>query len=95
MTAETQGGTLTADIHSARDDFLRVNTDKSLNFEAEAGFAIQALLSNQYAFGIAQRNRQSAINSVVNISAIGISLNPAKKQAYLVPRDGKICLPRR
>jgi recombination protein RecT len=29
---------------------------------------------------------------VTNIAAIGISLNPAKKQAYLVPRDGRICL---
>jgi recombination protein RecT len=31
-------------------------------------------------------------NAITNIAAIGISLNPAKKQAYLVPRDGKICL---
>jgi recombination protein RecT len=31
-------------------------------------------------------------DAVVNIAAIGISLNPAKKQAYLVPRDNKICL---
>ena len=29
---------------------------------------------------------------MTNIAAIGISLNPAKKQAYLVPRDGRICL---
>ena len=32
------------------------------------------------------------VNAITNIAAIGISLNPAKKQAYLVPRDGKICL---
>jgi recombination protein RecT len=32
------------------------------------------------------------IDAVTNIAAIGISLNPAKKQAYLVPRDGRICL---
>jgi len=41
---------------------------------------------------VAGTNRQSVINAVTNIAAIGISLNPAKKQAYLVPRDGKICL---
>jgi recombinational DNA repair protein RecT len=41
---------------------------------------------------IAVDNRQSVINAVTNIAAIGISLNPARKQAYLVPRDGKICL---
>lgn len=55
-------------------------------------FAIQSLTANDYAMGIAQKNRQSVINAVTNIAAIGISLNPAKKQAYLVPRDGRICL---
>ena len=29
---------------------------------------------------------------MTNVAAIGSSLNPAKKQAYLVPRKGKICL---
>jgi recombination protein RecT len=32
------------------------------------------------------------IDAVKNVAAIGISLNPAKKQAYLVPRDGRINL---
>lgn len=80
------------DIYSARDNFASVLTDRSLNFEREAGFAIQSLTANDYAMGIAQKNRQSVINAVTNIAAIGISLNPAKKQAYLVPRDGRICL---
>ena len=83
---------ITSDIYSARDNFASVLTDRSLNFEREAGFAIQSLTANDYALGIAQKNRQSVINAVTNIAAIGISLNPAKKQAYLVPRDGKICL---
>lgn len=83
---------ITNDIYSAREDFTAVLTDRSLNFEREAGFAIQSLSANDYAMNIAQNNRQSVINAVTNIAAIGISLNPAKKQAYLVPRDGKICL---
>lgn len=83
---------ITNDIYSARDNFASVLTDRSLNFEREAGFAIQSLTANDYAMGIAQKNRQSVINAVTNIAAIGISLNPAKKQAYLVPRDGRICL---
>lgn len=61
-------------------------------FEAEAGFAIQILTSNDYALKLAAGNRRSVIDAVTNVAAIGISLNPAKKQAYLVPRDGKICL---
>jgi recombination protein RecT len=41
---------------------------------------------------VAMSNRQSVVNAVTNIAAIGISLNPAKRQAYLVPRDSKVCL---
>jgi recombination protein RecT len=62
-----------------------------MNFEVEAGFAIQSL-STDYAMKIGIANKQSVIDAVTNVAAIGISLNPAKKQAYLVPRDGKICL---
>lgn len=84
--------TITEDIWSVQTDFGRVCVDKSIRFEAEAGFAVQTLQANEYALSIAMKNRQSVINAVQNIAAIGISLNPAKKQAYLVPRDGRICL---
>ncbi|MDH0749487.1 recombinase RecT [Pseudomonas sp. GD03842] len=80
------------DIYSTRDSFSSVLTDRSLNFEREAEFAIQTITANDYSMKLATQNRQSVINAVTNIAAIGISLNPAKKQAYLVPRDGKICL---
>ena len=79
-------------IAEARDTFAAVLVDRTINFEREAGFAVQILSANDYAMGIATKNRQSVIDAVTNIAAIGISLNPAKKQAYLVPRDGKICL---
>lgn len=79
-------------VYGAEDAFSSVLVDRSLNFEREAGFAVQALTANDYAMGLAVKNKQSVINAVTNIAAIGISLNPAKRQAYLVPRDGKICL---
>ncbi|WP_061238217.1 recombinase RecT [Ectopseudomonas composti] len=84
--------TITSDIYGARDAFASVLTDRSLNFEREAEFAIQTIAANDYSTKLALNNRQSVVNAVTNIAAIGISLNPAKKQAYLVPRDGKICL---
>ncbi|MDR5802166.1 recombinase RecT [Caballeronia sp. LZ001] len=84
--------TISNDIYGVRADFESVSVDRSINFEREAGFAIQILGANEYALGVAMNNRQSVIDAVTNISAIGISLNPAKKQAYLVPRDRKICL---
>lgn len=79
-------------IYGTKDAFASVLTDRSINFDREAEFALQSLYGNDYAMKIAMQNRQSVINAVVNIAAIGISLNPAKRQAYLVPRDGKICL---
>ena len=84
--------TISQEIYGIRPSFEAVAVDRSINFEREAGFAIQILGNNEYALGIAMSNKQSVIDAVINVSAIGISLNPAKKQAYLVPRDRKICL---
>lgn len=82
---------ITQDVWTAERQFSAVAAPNQ-NFAAEAEFAIQALMASDFAMSVAQRNRQSVVNAVQNIGAIGISLNPAKKQAYLVPRDGKICL---
>lgn len=83
---------ITDDIYSVRDSFLAVQADRDINFEREAEFAIQAISRSDYAIRIATGARQSVIDAVKNVAAIGISLNPAKKQAYLVPRDGRINL---
>ena len=80
------------EIYSLRDVFQSRLTNNSLNFEVEAGFAVQQLENNDYLLSVAMNNRQSVINAVTNVAAIGISLNPARKQAYLVPRDKKVCL---
>jgi recombination protein RecT len=79
------------DIYSTRERFEKMSGG-ALNFEREAGFAVQIVTANDYAMRVAMDNRQSVINAVTNVAAIGISLNPAKRQAYLVPRDGRICL---
>jgi recombination protein RecT len=83
---------VTGAIQEARDDFSRVLVDRSINFERESGFAIQILQNNESAMKIAMGAKPSLIAAITNIAAIGISLNPARKQAYLVPRGGKICL---
>lgn len=79
-------------IYGARSSFESVSIDRSLNFEREAEFAIQVLSNNDYSLKIALANKQSVIDAVTNVAAIGVSLNPAKKQAYLVPRKDRICL---
>jgi len=92
MTTATALTVISDDIYQARESFNRALVDTSINFEREAGFAIQQLARNDFTMRIATGNRQSVIDAVVNIAAIGMSLNPAKKQAYLVPRDNRICL---
>lgn len=88
----TQLQALTNDIYGLAPTFETVLADPGLKFEAEAGFAVQLLQGNDYLAKVAYSNRQSLANAVTNVAAIGISLNPAKKQAYLVPRDGRVCL---
>ncbi|CAK7069632.1 MAG: hypothetical protein KER_03049 [Kerstersia gyiorum] len=79
-------------VYSTKPTFDSVLVDRGIVFEREAEFAIQAILANEYAAKVAMQNRQSVIDAVTNVAAIGLSLNPAKKQAYLVPRKGGICL---
>jgi recombination protein RecT len=83
--------TIKEDVYSTRETFEKM-AGGALSFEREAGFAVQVIGGNDFAMRIAMGNRQSVINAVTNVAAVGISLNPAKRQAYLVPRDGKICL---
>lgn len=90
--ASTDLQTITDDIYNTRDAFVAALADTSLSFEREAGFALQVLSASPFATKLAISNRQSLVNAITNVAAIGISLNPARKQAYLVPRDNKICL---
>lgn len=80
------------DIYGTKDSFQAVLADRSISFEREANFAVQILANNDYALGLAMKNRQAVVNAVTNLAAIGLSLNPAKKQAYLVPRKTGIVL---
>lgn len=94
----SQIDTVVADIYSVRKDFEAcLVADSEINFDKEAQFAVQVLTDkdNSYALNIATSTpagRNSTISAVKNIASIGLSLNPARKQAYLVPRKGKICL---
>jgi recombination protein RecT len=88
----TQVATITNEIYAMRGSFNTVMADRHMNFEREAGFAIQAITANDFIMKVALGNPQSVRDAVTNIASIGISLNPAKKQAYLVPRKNKVCL---
>ena len=78
-------------IYAEQQHFESV-APKDINFAKEAEFAVQILQGNSYSARIAMQNQQSLVAAIRNVAAIGISLNPAAKHAYLVPRGGKICL---
>ncbi len=78
------------EILSIRESFEAMKSE--VDFTKELQFAIQALQKNSYLAGIAAKNPNSLRNAMINVSAIGLSLNPALKLAYLVPRGTEVCL---
>lgn len=79
-------------IGDVAEIFGQVNTYGSVEFSREREFALQSLYNNDYSRKIALQNPQSLRDAITNVAAIGITLNPASKLAYLVPRKNGICL---
>lgn len=73
-------------VNSQISFFENANTNKIVEWQRESQFAIQALQSNDFLANVARNNPTSIQNAVINLAAIGITLNPALKHAYLVPR---------
>jgi len=80
------------DIRKLQPIFESVAVDRSMSFDREVEFAMQILSANDFLMATAVESPQSLRDAITNVAAIGISLNPAKKQAYLVPRKKRICL---
>ena len=72
--------------------FTQALSDQSIVWQKEQQFAIQAFQKNEYLAKVAMGNPSSAQNAIINVAAIGITLNPASKLAYLVPRDNGVHL---
>jgi len=72
-------------VFSAQKQFEATNEFK-MNFNREASFAIQVLTNNPY---LLKCNPDTIRHSVVNVALTGLTLNPALKYAYLIPRKSK------
>lgn len=83
---------LEQNVYAAEAAFRQVSVGNGLVFKREAEFAIQIVSATSFALNTATNNPQSVRDAVTNVGAMGLSLNPAAKLAYLVPRDKKICL---
>ena len=75
-------------IEQTEKDFCAV-APSTMSFQAERSFALQHLQNNDYLMKVAQENPISLGHAIKNVAQIGLSLNPAKKQAYLIPRNLK------
>lgn len=60
-----------------------------MKYDAEKGFAIQLLKNNDFLMQAAQQSPASLQQAITNVAAIGLSLNPAEKLAYLITRSVK------
>jgi recombination protein RecT len=70
----------------AKQHFITVVDEPTWN--REFTFALQTMRNNAAIFEkVAQENPQSITNAIINIATIGTTLNPALRQAYLIPRS--------
>lgn len=75
---------------SSFDELAKIHN--AVNYKREAAFALQILENNEFIAGIATKDPDSLKNAIINVAAIGLSLSPVHKLAYLLPRNGKVCL---
>ena len=74
-------------IHQSMPMFERIaRTHQLVTWEEESQFAIQAIQKNSMLAGCAPHTVQ---NAVINVAAVGLTLNPADGYAYLVPEYNK------
>lgn len=79
-------------ITAARPKFSTLALKTGLDYNAEALYAYQVCTKNKRLAEVASGNPESLRMSVVNVAAVGLTLNPALGLAFLVPRDGRVCL---
>lgn len=79
-------------IAQAKARFIGAAERSGLDWRAESMFALQTLQNNDYLQDVAEANPWSLTMAMINVAAIGITLNPARQLAFLVPRDGRVLL---
>jgi recombination protein RecT len=78
-------------LHGVANPFAEVNK-YGLEFRSECLFAHQQITASDQAITAFRSNPGAVQSAIMNVGAIGISLNPATKLAYMVPRGGVIRL---
>jgi recombination protein RecT len=74
------------DAAQSKFNTIAVSNSDCVKWEEEKQFAIQTLQGNQYLQKCVPHTIQ---NAIVNVASIGLTLNPARGYAYLVPEYSK------
>lgn len=64
--------------------------EAEMQFNKEASFALQAFSNNDYLTKVAENDKISVINAIINVAQTGLTLNPVLKLGYLIPMDKKV-----
>lgn len=64
----------------------------AVSYRQEASFAIEILQKNDFLSQTAMKDQDGFKRAIINVAAIGLTLNPAYGLSYLIPRKGKIIL---
>lgn len=70
-------------LETVKAPFLEQSGLSEADFKREVSFAVQIASSNPY---LQKATPDSALKAILNVAQIGLTLNPVKKEAYLVPR---------
>lgn len=74
-------------VHDVMPQFERIaRQNQMVKWDSESQFAIQAIQKNDT---LAKCTIESVQNAVINVAAVGLTLNPADGYAYLVPEYNK------
>ena len=80
------------DAAKPKFELILAEDDTGVDWEKESVFAYQALSKNRFTMDVARQNPDSVRLAMINVASVGLTLNPALGYAFLVPRDGAICL---
>lgn len=86
MSNPNQGSVPAPVLMKVIDSSIEKFEQSALSFEKEKVFAYAALSQNSYLQTVAQNNLPSLQIAMYNLAAVGLSLNPVTKFAYLLPR---------
>lgn len=78
------------DFGPIKNDFINQSGLQKLiaeeTFYKEISFALQSISQSEYLQMAARDNRYSVLQAVLNVAQVGLTLNPVRKYAYLIPK---------